>query len=135
MLDAPFNVGQFLQLADMLHKEYCIQVRNSGNKSKALPTQLMGNEVLAITAENPIEGLNRLRDRMKIYLAWANTAVGEGTGLAKWILARYGEISSKIAAHDLPEQFNSAEQALVLLGYLAAIPYEKKNDKESEPNE
>lgn len=135
MLGAPFNIGQFLQLADMLHKEYCIQVRNSGNKSKAIPTQLMGNEVLAITAENPIEGLNRLRDRMKIYLAWANTAVGEGTGLAKWVLARYSEVSLKIAAHDLPEQFNAADQAQVLLGYLAAIPFEKKNDKESEKNE
>jgi hypothetical protein len=129
MNDAPFNVGQFLQLSDMLHKEYCIQVRNGGNKAKALPSQLMGNEVLAIAAENPIEGLNRLRDRMRIYLAWANTVVGEGSGLIKWILARLGEVSVKIAEHDLPEHLNAAEQAQVLLGYLATIQYEKKNDK------
>lgn len=135
MLEAPFNVGQFLQLSDMLHKEYCIQVRNSGNKKSPLPTQLMGNEMLAIASENPVDGLNRLRDRMKIYLAWANTATGEGSGLAKWILARYGEISAKIAANDLPEQFNAAEQAQVLLGYLASIPYDKKDDKEVKPNE
>ncbi len=135
MLEAPFNVGQFLQLSDILHKEYCIQVRNSGNKKAHLPTQLMGNEMLAIASENPVDGLNRLRDRMKIYLAWANTATGEGAGLAKWILARYGEVSAKIAAGDLPEQFNATEQAQVLLGYLASIPYDKKEDKEAKPNE
>lgn len=134
MHEAPFNVGQFLQLSDMLHKEYCVQVRNSGNKKATLPSQLMGNEMLVIASENPVEGLNRLRDRMKIYLAWANTATGEGAGLAKWILARYGEVSAKIAANDLPEQFNAAEQAQVLLGYLASIPYDKKGEKEEKTN-
>ena len=135
MLDTPFNVGQFLQLSDMLHKEYCIQVRNSGKRNVPLPTQLMGNEMLAIASENPVDGLNRLRDRMKIYLAWANTAIGESAGLAKWILARFGEVSTKIAANELPEQFTTAEQAQVLLGYLASIPYEKKENKEGETHE
>ncbi|WP_042228172.1 hypothetical protein [Paenibacillus popilliae] len=126
MLEAPYNIGQFLQLSDMLHKLYCVQLRNGGDKKKPLPTQLMGNEMLAIASENPLEGLNRLRDRMKIYLAWANTVTGEGAGLAKWILARYGEVSAKIAASELPEQFVPAQQAQVLLGYLATISYEKK---------
>ena len=130
MLEVPFNVGQFLQLADILHKNYCIQVRNSGNKNSQLPTQLMGNEMLAIASEKPIEGLNRLRDRMRVYLAWANTVTGEDSGLAKWILARFGEVSAKISSGDLPEVFNDAEQAQVLLGYLATIPYEKNKNKE-----
>lgn len=140
MLDAPFNVGQFLKLSDMLHKEYCVQVRNSGNRQEPIYPQLMGNEMLAIASENPIEGLNRLRDRMRIYLAWASTATGENTGLAKWILARFEEVSLRIAQHELPPQFGPAEQAQVLLGYLSAIPYEKKNKddnsaKEENPNE
>ncbi|MEX1031622.1 MAG: hypothetical protein WDZ91_16475 [Paenibacillaceae bacterium] len=126
MLDVPFNIGQFLQLADMLHKEYCIQVRNGGNKSKMLPTQLMGNELLTITSESPNEGMNRLRERMRIYLAWANTATGEGSGLAKWILTQYGEVCSKIGGKEIPETLDSAQQAQVLLGYLATIPYERK---------
>ncbi len=129
MLDAPFNVGQFLKLADMLHKQYCVQVRNGGNEKKPLPTQLMGNEMLAIASENPVEGVLRLRDRMKIYLAWADTSTGEGAGLAKWILARFSEVSLKISANELSETFSPAEQAQVLLGYLAAIPYEKKEDE------
>lgn len=129
MLEAPFNVGQFLKLADMLHKQYCVQVRNGGNEKKPLPTQLMGNEMLAIASENPVEGVIRLRDRMKVYLAWADTSTGEGAGLAKWILARFSEVSLKISEKGLPETFSAAEQAQVLLGYLAAIPYEKKEDE------
>lgn len=129
MLDASFNVGQFLKLADMLHKQYSVQVRNGGDEKKPLPMQLMGNEMLVIASENPIEALNRLRERMKIYLAWADTTTGEGSGLAKWILVRLSEVSAKIAANKLPETFTAAEQAQVLLGYLAAIPYEKKEDE------
>lgn len=137
MLDAPFNVGQFLKLADMLHKEYCVQVRNSGNRQASLPAQLMGNEMLSIASENPVEGLIRLRDRMRIYLAWAESATGEDARLAKWILARFEEVSMKIAtaANGLPEQFNPAQQAQVLLGYLAAIPYEKKERDSFNKNE
>lgn len=130
MLDVPFNIGQFLKLADMLHKGYCVQVRNrnSGNKQASLPAQLMGNEMLSIASENPVEGLNRLRDRMRIYLAWAQGATGENAGYAKWILARFEEVSRKIAnaEDELPERFTPVQQAQVLLGYLADIPYEKK---------
>lgn len=145
MLDVPFNVGQFLKLADMLHKEYCVQVRSSDKKNPSIPAQLMGNEMLAIASENPVEGLNHLRDRMRIYLAWAESATGENAGLAKWILSRFEEVSMKIAAaeSELPEQFSPAQQAQVFLGYLAAIPYEKKeknslnkpNMKEENSNE
>jgi hypothetical protein len=143
MLDAPFNVGQFLKLADMLHKEYCIQVRSSKNKQQSsIPAQLIGNEMLAIASENPVEGLNRLRDRMKIYLAWAETVPIENAKLAKWILNRFAEVSLKIASSgELPQQFSPVQQAQVLLGYLANIPKEKdflkkeKNIKEENPNE
>lgn len=129
MSNTAFNVGQFLKLADMLHKEYCVQVRNSGNKKATLPAQLIGNEMLIIASENPVEGLTRLRDRMKIYISWAETATGENSGLAKWILARFEEVSLKIATakEELPQHFNPVEQAQVLLGYLANIPYEKKD--------
>lgn len=130
MLDVPFNVGQFLQLADTLHKEYCIQVRNKGQKDAALPMQLMGNEMLAIASERPVEGLNRLRDRMRIYLAWAKTTVGGDSGLVEQILMRFGEVSLKISSGDLPETFNDVEQAQVLIGYLATIPDEKKQNEE-----
>jgi hypothetical protein len=136
MLDTPFNVGQLLKLADMLHKEYSIQVRNGGDKRASLPTQLMGNEMLITTSENPAKGLNRLCDRMRIYYSWAYTATDENARLAKWILARFEEVSRKIATAEdgLPEQFSPVQQAQVFLGYLADISYEKKKqDPASKP--
>ena len=128
MLDAPFNIGQLLKLADMLHKEYTIQVRNNGSKTASLPPQLMGNELLPIVSEKPLEGLVRLKDRIRIYQAWAYTAVGENSRKAKWILARFEEICLKIAENEIPENFTTAQQAQVLLGYLAVIPNEKKKE-------
>ena len=135
MMDIPYNLGQFLKLADMLHKEYCIRVRNNGDNKKMLPAQLMGNEMLNIACEEPIEAVNRLRERMKIYLSWAETAVGENIGLVKWVLARMSEVSLLLGKQELPERFTPAQQAQVLFGYLAAVPYEKKTAAQAETAE
>jgi hypothetical protein len=126
VMNVPYNIGQFLQLADMLHKEYCFQVRNGGNRNKPLPAQLIGNELLPVALDNPNECLKRLSERMRVYLAWANTSHGEGTGLAKWILARYGEVCLKIAGREVPSELDPPQQAQLFLGYLATVPYEKK---------
>lgn len=112
-----------------------MQVRNKGDKNKSLPGQLVGNQFLSIATENPNEGLSRLRERLKVYLAWANSSTGEKCKLAKWILARYKEICTKISGKEIPKSFNTAEQAQVLLGYLAAIPYEKKEEDNTKQGE
>ena len=67
---------------------------------------------------------------MRIYLAWAKTTVGGDSGLVEQILMRFGEVSLKISSGDLPETFNDVEQAQVLIGYLATIPDEKKQNEE-----
>lgn len=134
MYDAPFNIGQLLKLSDMLHKEYTIYVRNGGNKSAPLPPQLMGNELLSIACENPNEALVRLKDRIRIYQAWAFTSVGETSRLAKWVLNRFEEVSRKIG-NDIPESFTTAQSAQVLLGYLADIPYEKQKENKENKEE
>lgn len=132
MNDIPFNIGQFLKCADLLHKEYCVQVRNKGKKER-LPNQLIGNQLFPIATQNPNEALCRLGDRMRIYIAWARTYEDpdpQKTKYVNWILARYGEVSERIHAckKEIPEIFNIAEKAQVLLGYLATIPYEKKSE-------
>lgn len=135
MHDASYNLGQLLKLADMLHREYSIQVRNGGDPKKSLPPQLMGNGILTIAVENPIEGLNMLQERMRYYIGWANTTTGKNVGLTKWILKKMGEASLKIAERELPERFTEAEQAQVLLGYLATIQNETTSDKEEKADE
>lgn len=134
MYDAPFNIGQLLKLSDMLHKEYTIYVRNGGKKSAPLPSQLMGNELLSIACENPNEALVRLKDRIRIYQAWAFTSVGETSRLAKWILGRFEEVSRKIG-NDIPDSFTTAQAAQVLLGYLADIPNEKQKENKENKEE
>lgn len=142
MTNTAFNIGQLLQLTDLLHREYCVQVRNGGDNKKSLPGQLIGNELLPVATENPNEGLNRLRERMRVYISWAKSYNGEKSNFVKWILKRSGEVCAKISEKEIPKSFDSAEQAQVFLGYLAAIPSEKKqvanesnNINESSENE
>lgn len=142
MTNTAFNIGQLLQLTDLLHREYCVQVRNGGDNNKSLPGQLIGNELLPIATENPNEGLNRLRERMRVYISWAKSYNGEKSNFVKWILKRSGEVCAKISEKEIPKSFDCAEQAQVFLGYLAAIPSEKRqvanesnNINESSENE
>ena len=130
MKSVAYNVGQFLQLADILHKEYHIHERNGGNRKNPLPSTLMGNDVFLVAAENPIEGMNRLEERMKIYIGWARLMPTEKSGCAKWALKRLEEVSASIAEGNLPERFTPEEKAQVLLGYLAKI--EGKDEKDAE---
>lgn len=128
MNESPFNLGQMLQLSSRLHKLYCIYVRNGGDAEKKLPPQLIGSECLSLVSETPVEGLSHLKDRLRIYLAWAETYTGEKAGLVRWILNSYGEVAWKISRCDLPKSFGPSEQAQVLLGYLAEIPSAKSRD-------
>ena len=114
MHKAPFLVGRLLTLADILHKEYCLHVR----KGDPLP-QLIGNALMSAAIDNPIRGLARLQQRLMIYQAWANTALGEGFGLAKWVLTQMGNVSHELALLDLPDRTNDEDKAQMLLGYLA----------------
>ena len=135
MSDTPYNVGQLLKLCDMLHKEYCIQVRNGGREDGSLPGQLIGNELLMVVSENPVEGMNRLRDRLRVYQAWAYTATYDGVrdkiGLIKWILRNLEKVCTSIT--ELPESFSPEQQAQLFLGYLAEIPHAKKENGENTP--
>lgn len=132
MTGSSYNLGQLLQLADELHKEYCLHVRNKGDRSKGYPPQFMGGEVLPIALENPIEGLNRLDERMGIYVAWAKTTSISGKRFDRSILDRLGDVCAKIAANPFPDPFGPAERAQVFLGYLATLPNEHKDQDTKE---
>ncbi len=125
MNNSPFNLGQLLQLADELHKQYCKLVRNK-SEGAGYPPRFIGGEMLPIALQDPIEGINRLDERMKIYIDWAKTTVSEGTGLAKFFLKQIGEVSYKIASEPFPKEYGPAERAQLFLGYLATVPKEGK---------
>ncbi len=116
MHNAPFLVGRLLALADLLHKEYCKHVRQGDT-----PPQLIGNALMSAASDNPLRGIVRLRERLTVYQAWANTAKGDGLGLAKWALGQMGSVATELAGLDLPDRADDAAKAQVLLGYLARL--------------
>jgi hypothetical protein len=105
-----FLLGRLLSLVDTLHRENCKEVRRGD-----VPPQLLGNALMPTMTSNPSRGLSRMRERIRVYQAWAAT---RGSGLARWSLAEIGKISSDLA-ESLPERMNDADQAQFLLGYLA----------------
>ena len=111
MEDPAYLIGRFLSLTDTLHAQYCENVRRG-----ALPPQLLGNALIPTAVADPSKGFARMVHRLRPYQAWAKT---EGTGLARWTCAEMGKIAIRLAGN-LPEsRLSDAQQAQLLLGYLA----------------
>jgi hypothetical protein len=123
MQEAAFLVGRFLSLADTLHAQYC-EVK----RKKDMPPQLLGNALIPTAISDPNRGLARMLLRIRVYQAWAGK---EGTPLARWSCGEMGRIAKELAEKLLPGQrFNEAQQAQLLLGYLARA--ESNQEKASE---
>ncbi|MBZ5658012.1 MAG: hypothetical protein LAO56_22345 [Acidobacteriia bacterium] len=110
MESTAYKFGEFLAMADLIHKCYCQEVRGG-----AMPPNLIGNAHFDIASSSPAGALALMQSRLKLYTGWAQT---RGGGLAKWSLKRIGEISGAIAGQ-LPTKFSTDEKAQLLLGYLA----------------
>lgn len=123
-----YTLGCLLREADKLHKQYCFEVRNKSDAKKPLPTQLMGNAMFQVVAERPAEGLNRLEEKIRIYIGWGDTSQSTQ---ARRILSDLSEIATDIASagDEIPERFSVQERAQLLLGYLAG--YSKSEDVQS----
>lgn len=129
MSEREFLMGQFLQMADLLHKQYCKLVRGD-----QIPPQLVGNAAIAIAMQNPAGALSMLSSRLRVYLAWADRLeIDEEATMtnekklelaikkkAKWARSELKEISDKL--HNLGHLENRVDtigKAELLLGYLA----------------
>jgi hypothetical protein len=115
MQDPAFLVGRFLSLADTLHAEYSKEVR------KDLPPQLLGNALIPTAIGDPSKGIARM-GRLRVYQAWAKKS---GTALARWSCGEMGKIAAEVAAKLPKRRLNDAEQAQLLLGYLARAEKEE----------
>jgi hypothetical protein len=120
MNETAFQLGRLLALADTLHREYCVRVRKG-----SIPPQLIGNALMAAAADNPEEAIDRLRERMNIYQAWAMKSSGEEYRLAKWAVGQMGNICHAIK-RPLPNRTDQTFRAELFLGYMARSP--KEND-------
>jgi hypothetical protein len=129
MKDAAFKIGGFLALADILHKDYCVVVRDN-----SLPPSLIGNAMMPHAFANPRLAVEDLADRMRVYTGWAKTArepeadrIDEAAEQrriavreARKTLARYEPLAKTLHDIGLPEECTGMMKAEILLGYLAS---------------
>ena len=123
MSETAFLVGRLLSLADTLHREYCQHVRGGD-----IPPQLIGNALMPVAADNPKDAVDRLRERMMIYKAWADRGQGNEARLAKWAVARMGETCFQLSQLSLSLQTDQTFRAELFLGYMARPSTEKDPD-------
>ncbi len=119
MRNSAFLVGRMLALADILHKEYCIDVRKG-----SIPTQLVGNALMPTALENPEQALARLGERIYVYKSWVDKGYsskesGEKYALARWAVKQMGLVSQELSEREIATRTNAADKAQILLGYLS----------------
>jgi hypothetical protein len=119
MSGTAFLVGRLLSLADTLHREYCKHMRGG-----AIPPQLIGNGLMPAAADSPKDAVDRLRERMMPYKAWADKGDSEEYRLAKWAVGQMGQVCQRLSELELPSETDQAFRAELFLGYMARPPAE-----------
>lgn len=114
MKTAPYLIGRMLSLADQIHYHYCQHVRKG-----SVPSQLIGNALMATALEEPEKALALYAQRILPYQAWARTARGDEGKLAGWLLSELGKVCSDVALATVPSRCADADKAQMMLGYLA----------------
>jgi hypothetical protein len=114
-----FLVGRLLALADALHFQYCLGVRNGST-----PPQLMGNALMQTALETPQVALALYAQRILPYQAWAKTCTvskeeRSPEKLAKSLLGQLSNTCDEVALSEIPERAKDADKAQMILGFLA----------------
>ncbi len=121
-----YLLGQFLQLADLLHKLYCVHERKG-----SIPPQLIGNAAISMALQSPKRAISVLGNRMPIYVAWADRYKGEDAGLAKWCRKELGRLTALLHEEKLDSRVSANGKAELLLGYLASTKQIEKEGSSS----
>lgn len=132
MENAPYLIGKFLNLLDGLHAVWCRNVREKDKNP--LPPQLLGASLFASFQLNPVQAFANAGRRMLPYLAWATTNSTKDAALSRWFRAEIGRVASAIEQAGVPPRLSDADQAEMLLGYLAFFGKNETPDSiENEP--
>jgi len=124
VMGTAFQIGRLLSMADTLHREYCRHQRHG-----AIPPQLIGNALMPVAADNPQDAIDRLRERMGIYKAWATQKEGGEFALAKWAVSQMGYACHVLTDTTLPTQTDQTFRAELFLGYMAREPQTKADTR------
>lgn len=124
MEEVSFKLGQFLRVADGLHKCYCDSKREG-----CYPPELCGSSALVAMMENPVVALSQLALRCAPYVKWAQSCQ---KGLAHYWLNLWTPLAEALHAAELPVHMNPIDRAEVFLGYLASLPKKEKKEETAE---
>lgn len=127
MVNRDYQLGQFLQFADRLHKLYCEHERKG-----SVPPQLIGNAAVPMAIQSPSRALQMLSHRMPVYLAWAERYSGPEAGLVKWTRRELGKLSAALKDTNLATAVAANGKAELLLGYLASPSGKTREENESQ---
>ncbi len=132
MRSTTFLVGRLLALADLLHKEYCLDVRKG-----SIPTQLVGNALMPTALENPQQAIARLSERVYVYKSWVDKGYsskepGQKYALARWAVKQMGLVSHELSKQEVPTRTSEADRAQMLLGYLSREVRSDKDEPDAE---
>lgn len=114
MKSRDYQLGQFLQMSDLLHKLYCQNERKG-----SIPPQLIGNAAIPMALQSPRRALQVLGARIPIYLAWAERYQGIDARLVKWCRNELRNLSAELSVGSLDASVTNNGKAELLLGYLA----------------
>jgi hypothetical protein len=121
MKSRDYLLGQFLQMADLLHKLYCRHERKTkGDKTDPIPPRLIGNAAIPMAMQSPRRALEVLAHRMPVYLAWADRYQADEAGLVKWCRKELGHLGATLKDEQLDSRVTANGKAELLLGYLAS---------------
>lgn len=128
MKGAAFQIGQVLALADTIHKDYCVVVRQG-----QMPNTLIGTSLMRRAMDNPTSALADLSERMMEYVRWAKVAQipndwsdNDQRRIAvnevRKRLRQYQPLADNLGQIELPKESNDVMKAQLLLGFLASPP-------------
>lgn len=131
-----FKLGTLLALADSLQYHYCKYVRTSEEDRKKnivnAPVQLVGNSMLSAAETRTRQTIGILGARIRPYLTWARTDMGEDMGLSRWMLKQFSVISFALAESSLPESLGPIEKSELYLGYMAGVSGKTTGENEND---
>ncbi|MCK5219734.1 type I-C CRISPR-associated protein Cas8c/Csd1, partial [bacterium] len=124
LMTAIYQVGKLLAKADELHLAYSHDVRKED-----IPSQLIGNSLVRIAMQTPVQALERLGERIVVYQNWTKVhherTKDSHIGM---LLAQIGRIAGEIDLSELEQTVTPKTKAALLLGYLAWEKSKKLSD-------
>ena len=135
MNNLPYAVGKMLKVADELHALYSTVVRKSSDGKPSLPPQLIGNALLGGALSNPVQAIAMLAERIRPYLAWAQTNQSDKAGLSRYYLKSFSNIEKSLRGKAWPSRLSDLDKAQLFLGYLSTPEKAETSSEEQHQGE